>query len=251
MTDKKGKVVAVLAEKFSFLLLNKAQEVMNKHQADAIELRLDCLETYYLHTGTVENVIRGLPHYPLIASIRNASSVPENRREGEGFRSGNHDLDRIALLRKATELGVQYFELEHQLRRNFFLGGERRPQVIISYYDLNRTPSLDALKTIYTDILRQGADYVKIETQVCTRQDRENLLVLVKDSHGLKDAKPLTVVGRGKLGREVNLEAYLLGSPFVYGIVPSETAVPFVRRKRTYHELPTLNDVNAWIEKHA
>ena len=98
MEQKRGKVVAVLAEKFSFMLLDKAQEVMNAHRADLLEIRLDCLEPQYLHVETLDTLIRGLPNYPLIASIRNVSSVPENRRDDEGFRNGKHDLDRIALL---------------------------------------------------------------------------------------------------------------------------------------------------------
>lgn len=249
MKHKKGKVVAVLAEEYSFLLLRKAQEVMNSHQADAVELRLDCLEPNYLNLQTVEKLVTGLPHYPLIVSVRNSESVPQKRRDREGFRSGKHDLDRIALLRKATEFGVQYFELEDNLRRNFFLGGFRTPQVIISHYDLAGTPSLEKLRSIYADVLRKGADYVKIETHVNTSEDSNNLLALLKESPSFKNYKPLTVVGRGELGRNVNIEGFMLGSPFIYGIVPSEMNIPLFKKKRTYHEMPTLDEVNRWIGK--
>lgn len=90
---------------------------------------------------------------------------------------------------------------------------------------------------------------MKIETLVRTQKDRENLLTLMEESFQFENTRPLTVVGRGKLEKNVNLEAHALGGQFVYGVVPSETGIPFIKKRRTYQDLPTLNEVNTWIKR--
>ena len=219
-------------------------------------MRLDCLEPQYLNEETIELLVSLIRNYPITMSIRNISSIPQSRTEKEGFKSGKHDLDRIALLRKATELDVQYFELEHHLRRNFFLPGEPGPKVIILYSNMKETPEIGKLRDIYSDIIRQGADYVLFETLVRNRKgdrgeiDRQNLKKLVQESLSGESSRPLTVVGRGKHGRDLNLEMYKERLvPFVYGVIPSFSPVPFLSRARTYTELPKLDEVIESLKK--
>ena len=143
------KVIAIIAERSPMGIIEAATQVMNAGQADVLKLRLDCLDPEYLNERTISSLKMGLPNYHLMASIRNLNSVPEKRTELEGYKGGKHDLDRIALLRKAAEEGMQYFELEHELRRNFFLLGRNPTQVVILYGNQNMTPDLPKLKEIY------------------------------------------------------------------------------------------------------
>ncbi len=250
------KVVAVIAEPSPIAIMDTTRQVMAEGKADILKLRLDCLDPQYLNEQTITQLKRGLAPYSLMVSIRNVRSVPEQNREQEGFRSGKHDLDRIALLRKAVEEGVQYFELEHELRRNFFLLGQTPTQVVILYSNLHGTPDFPKLKEIYADVIRQGADQVIFETLVRDKgkdqgaEDKANLIALADAVPSIERYRPLTIVGRGKYGRDLNLELYNADkSSFVYGVVPSFNPLPFLTKKRTYQEMPTLDEVNRRIKK--
>lgn len=65
----------------------------------------------------------------------------------------------------------------------------------------------------------------------------------------LSDSRPLTIIGRGKYGGNVNLDAYKAKLvPFVYGIVPAFNPIPFLTRKKTHQEMPTLDEVNRTLK---
>ncbi|MEK6927718.1 MAG: type I 3-dehydroquinate dehydratase [Nanoarchaeota archaeon] len=254
----KQKVVAVIAEQSPISVIDSGLSVIRDNKADVLKLRLDCLDPQHLNERTIGTLRQAFPNTELMVSIRNVASIPETRIEEEGYKVGKHDLDRIALLRKAVEEGFQYFELEHQLRRNFFLLGKKPSKVVILYTNLKETPSKDNLITIYSDVLRLGADHVVFECTIKDRlkdrgkEDRSNLMTLLQESSKVDNFKPLTVVGRGKFGRNLNLEAYKLGlSQFVYGVVPSFSPIPFLDRKRVYHEMPTLDEVNRYLGRNS
>lgn len=248
------KIVAVLAESCPTGLIDAVSSSI--HQADVFKVRFDCLESQYQTNDTIERIRRELPSIPIMISIRHQESVPSERIEEEGFKPvkfRDKDYERIDLLRTATqECGIQYFEIEHAFRKGFILlGGKKASKSVILYANHNETPSLKKLLEIREEITKKGADYIVFETLVRNRygdkgeEDKNTLLKFARESLALANYMPLTIVGRGKYGGDLNLEAYRARlSAFCYGVVPSFHVIPFLTRKRTYQEIPTLVEVN-------
>ena len=207
-----------------------------------------------MNENTIRFLRENLPNHELMISIRHNDSVPESRNHFEGFKPikfKDKDYERIHLLREAVqeqENGVQYFELEHEHRANFFLGGKNVPKIIVLYTNHKETPSLERLSAISSDIIRVGADHIVIETLIRDKkgdggeEDRKTLLDFAERNLFVKNSRPLTIVGRGKYGGDLNLEAYKKGiSTFAYGIVSSFHPIPLFGKKKAYQELPSLD----------
>lgn len=268
------KVVLVLAERSPTNFLDAGREFLN--YADMFKLRLDCLEPEYLRAEKQEQTMsylrQAFPNHLLMASVRHVNSVPQDRvKKGEGYQpvklkgeylkekgllmERDKDLERIGLIREATQkAGMQYFELEDH-HRQFFILLKNQESVVI-YPNMNHTPTLGNLRRIYDGILRRGADHIVIETMVRNKRDkgqadREKLFELAREKLGTlhpvtNRPVPLTIIGRGKYGARVNLEAYKQGiSEFVYGIVESFSPIPipFLNTKLAYKELPSAKEV--------
>lgn len=249
------KVVGIVAESSPVSVVDAVRS--STGQAEVFKIRADCFEPQYLNEESIRYLRKELPNISLMISIRHLDSIPEERREIEGHKTTeSHDFERIGLLRTAVqEVGMQYFELEHNRRKGFILfGGENAPKVVILYTNHKETPSLERLSEIRADIARVGSDHIIIETLVRNQkgdkgeQDREILFGFAKDNLKSDSYRPLAIVGRGKYGGKINLEAYQKGlSSFVYGVIPSFHPIPFLTAKKVHQEMPTLDEVNRYL----
>jgi 3-dehydroquinate dehydratase type I len=144
-----------------------------------------------------------------------------NRRGDEGGGFAGTERQRIELLKDAVALGADYVDIEARtekpLLRELVAQIEKhkgRTRWIISYHDLQGTPSEGALKKRFDAYTRTGADIVKICTYA--REMDDNLRVLGLIPYARKKDRAIIALCMGEKGRISRVMAPLLGSYLSY-----------------------------------
>ena len=173
---------------------------------DLFELRLDALEPF---VDQIEAAIQFL-RIPLIFTARHP---------GEGGLNNLTAARRAALLRQFLDRAA-YIDIElralqelRSVRRE-----ARRKQIglIISFHDLNATPSLAQLRAKARAAKAAGADIFKVATHTRTRDELKRLIEFFEQS---SVDLPISAMGLGRLGRIARLELARRGSALVYASV--------------------------------
>jgi 3-dehydroquinate dehydratase I len=173
---------------------------------DFFELRLDALEPFL---DQVESVIRSL-RVPLIITARHPREGGLNHLTPAG---------RAALLQRfldqATYIDIELRALRelHAIHRNT---RRRKIGLIISFHDLNSTPTVAQLCARARAAAAAGADVFKVATRTDTRRQLDRLLRFFDKTHV---DLPISAMGIGKLGRVARLELARRGSVLVYGSI--------------------------------
>jgi 3-dehydroquinate dehydratase type I len=128
------------------------------------------------------------------------------------------DEERIALLRRAIELGAAFVDVEKESPVAFKAkvmqaALSKGCKIIISSHDFEKTPPAEVLRSTIQQSFGEGADYVKIACMVNAPQDNATLLGLLSNPEW---QQRLIVVGMGTLGRFSRIMGPLLGSPFTF-----------------------------------
>lgn len=146
------------------------------------------------------------------------------------------DRTRKELLLAAIEAGADYVDVEVEsdssYRRDIIdAARSRNCQVIISFHDYEKTPTLERLKQVVDLCFSEGADIAKIACRIVSERDNARLLGLL-DEKG-SDRKVI-VVGMGEAGKITRMAAPFLGSPFTYASLAEgkETARGQIRKDR-------------------
>lgn len=162
------------------------------------EIRLD-----YLEKPDLSKLFRSLPG-PVIAT---------NRPRAEGGRWSGSEADRRSLLMEALTYGVHAldaeFSTEAAWRRELYA---RRGQtlLILSWHDFTGTPEPGELEKIFSDLLAQEADILKVVTYAHTPADNLRVLSLIPRA---RDAgKDIIAFCMGPVGKWSRLAAAFLGS---------------------------------------
>jgi len=183
--------------------ISKREQLLQKNYPDdwMLELRFDLLksdpaELLSLSTGTSG----------VIATCR------------PGFYS---DEERINILSQAMEAGARYIDLELDAGEEYFstlqtLAGSKGVNVIASWHDFDKTPSMQELTELLLKAYRSGADIVKIACMVNQAEDAARLLGLYQ----LPGSK--VILGMGEKGRITRLAAPYLGAPFTFAAPDDE-----------------------------
>ncbi len=129
--------------------------------ADILELRIDGIRKVDL-----EKLLAG----------RKGELIVTNRVKEEGGAFIGGEQERVALLTKAVALGSDYVDLEIRTEEALVLKLKKkieayqgRTRLILSYHNLERTPSLKDLRKKIEEGQKAGADIIKIVPQA--RQD--------------------------------------------------------------------------------
>lgn len=133
------------------------------------------------------------------------------------------DEDRLEMLKTAIESGASYVDIEYEASedyKNHLIDFAHKHQcnVIISYYNSDKTPELDELEEIVHSCYAQGADVAKIATHVNVNRDNSKILSLYKAPGRL------VAIGIGDLGRISRIVAPFLGAEFTYASISEEKA---------------------------
>ena len=198
-------VAALAGDDLPFLLEEaKAQRV------DMVELRLD-IWGHYFRDDMIGKLTRfkekiGLP---MLLSFRGGHPFP-SWWQPLHWRS----LAAVSLIDVEWNVKYPWKEIRHQAQA-MNLG------LMISHHDYKATPAFKKLLSIGTQALKQGADIVKIATQVHNETD---LLTLMDISRQFTPKKLGTVMGMGAWASVSRLCAPIFGSRLVYGFIGSATA---------------------------
>lgn len=111
--------------------------------ADLVELRLDLIPGFDLEALLCDRPL------PAIVTCR-------PKRAGGQYEGSEEE--RIAILRRAAELGADYVDVEHDVFHQFARVGTTRP--IVSYHDFEGMPR--PLASLYDELAALGADVVKL-----------------------------------------------------------------------------------------
>jgi 3-dehydroquinate dehydratase-1 len=170
---------------------------------DFFELRLDVLEPII---DEIESSIQSLDA-PLIVTARHP-------REG--------GANKLSAARRAALLGrfldrAAYVDIElramRELRSVHLRVRREKTGLIVSFHDLNATPTVARLRAKARAAGAAGADIFKIATRTDTQNELNRLLGFFQD---LPVDLPISAMGIGKLGRLARLELARRGSALVY-----------------------------------
>lgn len=175
---------------------------IDESEVDLVEVRLD-----YLDSKDELSEIRKATNLPLIAT---------NRRKDEGGLCQLDDETRVETLVGAVNEGFEYVDLElltpviQEWVEDF---KEKGAKVIVSFHDLNRTPSLCVLERVLGEEREAGADVCKIVGTVGAVGDNLAYLDLLVRNRGHCRA---ICFGMGDEGRLSRVMSPLFGAEFTY-----------------------------------
>jgi 3-dehydroquinate dehydratase type I len=177
--------------------------------ADVLELRMDLIPG--------GNLVELVNHAR--ACKQDIAILVTHRRRPEVDLS--QERQRIAVLRDAVEMGVDYVDVELEtegaLREKLLSAIQRlhnRTRLIVSHHDFNGTPAERSLRGLFHRCMNTGADMVKIVTWSGRPEDNLAVLKLIPYAHARK--MNITAFCMGPLGRISRVAAPLLGSCLDY-----------------------------------
>lgn len=179
---------------------------------DIVELRVDLLDlppdVWLAHGLAIQAAGR-----PVFATLR-------IREEGGQWNGG--DGQRQTLLENALEsLSSVDVEFASPLCDGICQRArEQGKPVIVSYHDFQKTPSLDALRTILAGMRTDAHVMPKIAAMVHSEADIAILRQLLAESAD----RPLCLIGMGEAGRQTRLDFARLGSCLTYGYLDRTSA---------------------------
>ncbi len=143
----------------------------------------------------------------LLAACPRPAIVTCRSRQAGGQWDGS-ETDRLALLRRALELGASYIDVEAECARPF--RGTPATKVIASYHNFDETPA--ALPQIVRDMEALPCDLVKFATMARSQDDNRRVLQILQGC--TKPAIGLCMGEWGEISRILNLR---YGSVLTFG----------------------------------
>jgi 3-dehydroquinate dehydratase type I len=140
-----------------------------------------------------------------------------NRRVDEGGKWEGDEANRIAKLLEATELGADIIDLELRttnLEQTIELIKERA-KCLLSFHELERTPSLNSLREIVQKQLEAGADVCKVVTTAQRFEDNLTILQLISEFPKTR----IVSLAMGPLGFASRVLCPLVGGDFTYASI--------------------------------
>ena len=170
--------------------------------ADLIELRVDYLGRVEL-APPLENRLK-----PFIIT---------NRRKEEGGNYEGEERKRLRVLQKAIDLGADYIDVELATETSFLkelMRNKSRTQVILSFHDFRRTPSLKELQRLFDQMIQLRADVIKIVP--FARSWEDNLTILSLIPFARERRQKIVAFCMGKKGKISRIISHLLGAAWTY-----------------------------------
>lgn len=137
-----------------------------------------------------------------------------NRRAAEGGSWRGNEAERIEELVKATELGASIvdIELETENLTEAITVIKKKAKCLLSFHNLEKTPSPDKMKAIVNRQLEASADICKVVTTAQSFEDNLTVLQLIADFPQAK----MVAFAMGPLGLASRILCPLMGGDFTY-----------------------------------
>lgn len=190
--------------------LNRFNELALSSRTALIEHRLD-----YLQEKLPENFNYNCGGKQIIATVR-------PKKLGGNF-EGSVD-EQINLLWKAIDSGAAYIDVELEMnsgKRNELIHELKKKdiKVIISSHNFELTPEFDILQTTVNEIKSLEGNIAKI---VCFNRTYEESLRMLQLQ--VQAEIPMISFGMGSLGKYTRILSVLMGAPYTYVAISTETA---------------------------
>jgi 3-dehydroquinate dehydratase type I len=170
--------------------------------ADLIELRADYLKRMKL---------------ALLLENRRKPFIVTNRKKEEGGKYKGEERKRLSVLQEAIELGADYVDVELATERSFLqdlIRNKKGTQVILSFHDFRRTPSVKELQSLFGQMVRLGADVTKIVSFARSWEDNLNILSLVPFAKARR--RKIVAFCMGEKGKISRLFSPFMGAAWTY-----------------------------------
>jgi 3-dehydroquinate dehydratase-1 len=178
--------------------------------ADLVELRLD-----YLRETNLE----------LLLKNRRRPFIVTHRRKEEGGQYKGAERKRLGILQEAADLEADYIDVELAAERSFLqrlIRNKRGTQVILSFHDFRRTPSLKELQRLFGQMIRMGADVIKIVPFAKSWED--NLTVLSLIPFAKERGQKIVTFCMGEKGKISRIFSPFLGAAWTYASLDQSRA---------------------------
>jgi 3-dehydroquinate dehydratase type I len=170
--------------------------------ADLIELRIDYLRGVKLG---------------LLLENRKKPFIVTNRRKEEGGKYKGEERERLIVLQKAIDLGADYVDVELATERSLLqdlIRNKRETQIILSFHDFRKTPSIKELQKRFGHMVRLGADVVKIVPFARFWEDNLSILSLIPFAKERK--QKIVAFCMGEKGKISRIFSPFLGAAWTY-----------------------------------
>jgi 3-dehydroquinate dehydratase type I len=170
--------------------------------ADLIELRADYLRGAKL---------------ALLLENRQKPFIVTNRSKEEGGQYKGEERKRLSVLQEAIDLGADYIDVELATERSSLQGlirNKRGTQVILSFHDFRRTPSPKELQRLFGQMIRLGADVIKIVPFAKSWEDNLNILSLIPFAKARR--QKIVAFCMGEKGKISRIFSPFLGAAWTY-----------------------------------
>jgi 3-dehydroquinate dehydratase type I len=181
----------------AFVAIKKANRL-----ADLIELRVDYLRNLEL---------------PLLLQNRKKPFIVTNRRKEEGGQYRGEERRRLSVLQEAIDLGADYIDVELATQRSWLqdlVRNKRGTQVILSFHDFQKTPSLKELQKLFGQMIRLGANVIKIIPFARSWEDNLNILMLIPFAKERR--QKIVAFCMGEKGKISRIFSPFLGAAWTY-----------------------------------
>lgn len=178
--------------------------------------------------------------------------IASNRSAKEGGRWEEDEARRIEELVKAIELGANIVDIELGTRNleEAIPLIKKRAKCLLSFHELEKTPSLDRMKGIIQRQLEVGADICKVITTAQRFEDNLTVLQLIAEFPKTK----MVSFAMGSLGLASRILCPLVGGDFTYASTEKgKESAPgqiTVRNLRTIYEMVARWEIGSYQEKH-
>jgi 3-dehydroquinate dehydratase type I len=170
--------------------------------ADLIELRADYLKRVKLA--------------PLLENRRKPFIVTHRRKE-EGGKYQGEERKRLSVLQEAIDLSADYIDVELTTERSSLqdlIRSKKGTQVILSSHDFRGTPCQKELQRLFDQMVRLGADVIKIVSFARSWEDNLTILSLIPFAKARK--QEIVAFCMGEKGKVSRLLSPFLGAAWTY-----------------------------------
>jgi len=149
-----------------------------------------------------------------VAKDLNKPWIACNRSREEGGKGDLNTGKRIEALLEAGRVGASIIDLEYNTAglAEKVQQIKQCSQCLISFHDMETTPSLDTLSKIVEGQIKAGADICKVVTTATKFEDNVTIMRLFTHFPGIK----ITAFAMGELGRLSRILSPLCGGYFTY-----------------------------------
>lgn len=214
--------------------------------ADAIELRMDLigdgdLAQLIAKARSVSERIK-----ILVTCRRKEEALLPQTWDQSALKKSMNQTAKMHLLKQAIELDADFIDIElaagskaiRQLQ-SFCRKQKSSTQIIVSWHDISKTPSLKTLKEIFQACAKTGADIVKIVPYA--RNVADNLKVLSLIIYAKEQDREIIAMCMGDLGQISRMIAPLWGSYLGFAVLPGgKKSAPGQLTVRTMREFQHL-----------